>query len=198
MPGMNFIKDAQVARLEELADIFNADLPMLKEFILPGGTRAAALAHLAAPSAAAPSARWSPARRRTAFRRRPPLHQPALRPALHPRPRPQPRRRPRRRALAKRQERRMSACVIGHITVKDEEKWAQYRAQVPATLAPWGAELLFRGSGAARLERRAPAQRSRRYPLSRPGGGRWLVWLGGLPGFDPAAPAGSRSRVDQL
>jgi len=42
----------------------------------------------------------------------------------------------------------MSACVIGHITVKDEEKWAQYRAQVPATLAPWGAELLFRGSGA--------------------------------------------------
>ena len=40
----------------------------------------------------------------------------------------------------------MSACVIGHITVKDEAKWAQYRAQVPATLAPWGAELLFRGS----------------------------------------------------
>ena len=46
MPGMNFIKDAQVARLEELADIFNADLPMLKEFILPGGTRAASFAHL--------------------------------------------------------------------------------------------------------------------------------------------------------
>ncbi len=39
----------------------------------------------------------------------------------------------------------MSACVIGHITVKDEDKWAQYRAQVPATLVPWGAELLFRG-----------------------------------------------------
>jgi len=39
----------------------------------------------------------------------------------------------------------MSACVIGHITVKDAGKWAQYRAQVPATLAPWGAELLFRG-----------------------------------------------------
>jgi uncharacterized protein (DUF1330 family) len=42
----------------------------------------------------------------------------------------------------------MSACVIGHITVKDEEKWAQYRAQVPATLAQWGAELLFRGGEA--------------------------------------------------
>lgn len=39
----------------------------------------------------------------------------------------------------------MSACVIGHITVRDEEKWALYRAQVPATLAPWGAELLFGG-----------------------------------------------------
>lgn len=39
----------------------------------------------------------------------------------------------------------MSALVIGHITVCDAEKWAQYRAQVPATLAPWGAELVFRG-----------------------------------------------------
>lgn len=48
----------------------------------------------------------------------------------------------------------MSACVIGHITVKDEEKWAQYRAQVPATLAPWGAELLFRGQLAAVLDGR--------------------------------------------
>lgn len=46
LPGMNIIKDAQVARLEELADEFNTGLPMLKEFILPGGTRAAALAHL--------------------------------------------------------------------------------------------------------------------------------------------------------
>lgn len=45
----------------------------------------------------------------------------------------------------------MSACVIGHITVKDEEKWAQYRAQVPATLEPWGAELLFRGASASIL-----------------------------------------------
>ena len=45
----------------------------------------------------------------------------------------------------------MSACVIGHITVRDEEKWAEYRAQVPATLAPWGAELLFRGRTAAVL-----------------------------------------------
>lgn len=46
MPGMEVIKEAQVARLESLVEVYNADLPMLKEFILPGGTRAAALAHL--------------------------------------------------------------------------------------------------------------------------------------------------------
>jgi hypothetical protein len=36
----------------------NAGLPPLKEFILPGGTRAASLAHVARTLAAAPSARW--------------------------------------------------------------------------------------------------------------------------------------------
>lgn len=39
----------------------------------------------------------------------------------------------------------MSALVIGHITVRDADQWAQYRARVPATLAPFGAELVFRG-----------------------------------------------------
>lgn len=37
------------------------------------------------------------------------------------------------------------AYVIGHITVKDPEQWATYRSQVPATLAPWNAELVCRG-----------------------------------------------------
>lgn len=46
LPGMAIMKDAQVARLEELAEAFNRELPMLKEFILPGGTRPAAIAHL--------------------------------------------------------------------------------------------------------------------------------------------------------
>lgn len=41
--------------------------------------------------------------------------------------------------------------VIGHITVKDPAKWAEYRAQVPATLAPWQAELVFRGEKLAVL-----------------------------------------------
>ncbi len=37
------------------------------------------------------------------------------------------------------------AYVIGHATIKDESKWAEYRSKVPATLEPWGAELIFRG-----------------------------------------------------
>jgi uncharacterized protein (DUF1330 family) len=39
--------------------------------------------------------------------------------------------------------------LVGHITVKDAEKWALYRSQVPATLAPWNAEISFRGKLAA-------------------------------------------------
>ncbi|TMG84427.1 MAG: cob(I)yrinic acid a,c-diamide adenosyltransferase, partial [Betaproteobacteria bacterium] len=41
------VREAQVLRLEETVDRFNADLAPLKEFILPGGTRAASLAHVA-------------------------------------------------------------------------------------------------------------------------------------------------------
>ena len=44
-----------------------------------------------------------------------------------------------------------NAYVIGHITVQDPEKWDAYRSGVPATLAPWGAELVFRGRGATVL-----------------------------------------------
>ncbi|MDP2195281.1 MAG: DUF1330 domain-containing protein [Rhodocyclaceae bacterium] len=43
------------------------------------------------------------------------------------------------------------ACVIGHISIKDTAQWAAYRDQVPATLVPWGAELLLRGRLAAVL-----------------------------------------------
>lgn len=38
-----------------------------------------------------------------------------------------------------------AACIIGHIAVRDSAKWEQYCARVPATLAPFGAELLLRG-----------------------------------------------------
>ena len=38
-----------------------------------------------------------------------------------------------------------SAYLIGHITVKDAGKWAEYRGRITATLVPWGAELVCRG-----------------------------------------------------
>lgn len=47
MPGMALVDDAAVERLERTLDEFNADLPMLKEFILPGGGPGAAACHLA-------------------------------------------------------------------------------------------------------------------------------------------------------
>lgn len=47
IPGHTMITDAHVARLEALTQAHNAKLKPLKEFILPGGTRAAATTHLA-------------------------------------------------------------------------------------------------------------------------------------------------------
>ena len=47
IPGYALVTDAHVARLEQLTAAHNAKLEPLKEFILPGGTRAAAAAHLA-------------------------------------------------------------------------------------------------------------------------------------------------------
>jgi cob(I)alamin adenosyltransferase len=47
IPGHRMVGEAQVARLEALTAEHNAALAPLKEFILPGGTRAAAAAHLA-------------------------------------------------------------------------------------------------------------------------------------------------------
>lgn len=46
IPGLNIVSDAHIERLEALVTQFNDDLSPLKEFILPGGTPAAALAHL--------------------------------------------------------------------------------------------------------------------------------------------------------
>ncbi|MBY0268852.1 MAG: cob(I)yrinic acid a,c-diamide adenosyltransferase [Burkholderiales bacterium] len=47
LPGHALISTAHLARIEELVTRFNAGLPPLKEFVLPGGTRPAALAHMA-------------------------------------------------------------------------------------------------------------------------------------------------------
>jgi cob(I)alamin adenosyltransferase len=47
IPGHSAVTDAHVARIEAAVTAFNADLARLKEFILPGGSRAAAIAHVA-------------------------------------------------------------------------------------------------------------------------------------------------------
>ena len=47
IPGSALLNAKSVDGLEDAIDRYNAELGPLKEFILPGGTRAAALAHLA-------------------------------------------------------------------------------------------------------------------------------------------------------
>ena len=47
LPGHTLVADSHLARIDALIEQFNADLPPLREFILPGGSRAAAVAHVA-------------------------------------------------------------------------------------------------------------------------------------------------------
>jgi cob(I)alamin adenosyltransferase len=47
MPGYGAITEAYVTRLENELDVFNSELPMLKEFILPAGGRATSACHVA-------------------------------------------------------------------------------------------------------------------------------------------------------
>ena len=47
IPGFELLKDDAVARLDQALAHYNATLPRLKEFILPAGTRSAAVAHVA-------------------------------------------------------------------------------------------------------------------------------------------------------
>ena len=47
MPGYSLLKEDAVLRLDEALAHYNAHLPRLKEFILPAGTRSAAIAHVA-------------------------------------------------------------------------------------------------------------------------------------------------------
>ena len=46
IPGYQMITDVHVIRLDNLLQKYNADLPVLQEFILPAGSRAASIAHL--------------------------------------------------------------------------------------------------------------------------------------------------------
>jgi cob(I)alamin adenosyltransferase len=47
VPGHGIMTEAHSQRLEDALDAFNAGLPPLKDFILPGGSRPASLAHVA-------------------------------------------------------------------------------------------------------------------------------------------------------
>ncbi len=47
VPGHPVLKKARIATLEQTLDHYNADLPPLQNFILPGGSRAASAAHVA-------------------------------------------------------------------------------------------------------------------------------------------------------
>ena len=38
------------------------------------------------------------------------------------------------------------ACLVGRVKVRNEEKWMAYRRGIPATLAPWNATVVARGT----------------------------------------------------
>ncbi|MEH6651850.1 MAG: cob(I)yrinic acid a,c-diamide adenosyltransferase [Motiliproteus sp.] len=47
VPGYEMIQDQHITALEHLLDKINAELPSLKDFILPGGNRSASICHQA-------------------------------------------------------------------------------------------------------------------------------------------------------
>lgn len=47
LPGQSLLQPDAVAELDQVLERYNATLPPLAEFILPGGTRSAAIAHVA-------------------------------------------------------------------------------------------------------------------------------------------------------
>jgi len=51
MPGYTLVPDSYIDGLEKALDEFNEDLPPLKDFILPGGSEAAARCHVARTTA---------------------------------------------------------------------------------------------------------------------------------------------------
>ena len=47
LPGVELLSQAHVDRLDDIVEMLNADLPPLKEFILPGGSAAVGAFHIA-------------------------------------------------------------------------------------------------------------------------------------------------------
>lgn len=48
------------------------------------------------------------------------------------------------------------AYVVGQVSVKDAEKWAEYQQRVPETFGPWGGEPVLRGKQIAALSGSCP------------------------------------------
>ncbi len=53
----------------------------------------------------------------------------------------------------------MAAYIIGHINVRDAEKFARYREKVPAVVAKYGGSYKVRGGAMEALEGEAPSPR---------------------------------------
>ncbi len=51
MPGHSFIQEQKITHLEDKIDVFNELVEPLKDFILPGGTEAASVCHMARSTA---------------------------------------------------------------------------------------------------------------------------------------------------
>lgn len=47
IPGYTLLSEADISKIEEHLEEYNKNLPSLKDFILPGGSKAAALCHVA-------------------------------------------------------------------------------------------------------------------------------------------------------
>ena len=90
-------------------------------------------------------------------------------------------------------------CVRKHVSaIKDPRKWAAYRSQVPATLEPWRAELVFRGKAFAVLGGSHAHTDTVGDPLPRPRRLPGMVRLARLPGADPAGRTGGRGHPGRL
>lgn len=53
----------------------------------------------------------------------------------------------------------MPAYLVGHITIRDADRWQEYVGQVGATIAAGGGELVFRGETSDEICGAAPGRR---------------------------------------
>lgn len=78
------------------------------------------------------------------------------------------------------------AYVIGQVSVKDAEKWAEYQQRVQ-DLRPLGLRAGAAGQTVSSPRRELPSPGGGCVAFSEPRGGQELVRLACLPGADPAA-----------